>query len=302
MSLPKVFAIVSIVVVGIFGIALLFHSSKIKKVPKQIQELSLKKQESVKEVDQKIDRIEKLFVLDDSKLPFVETVTYTSRVPWLKGRPAWIADYSSYYQTTRHFIARSLNGKPDYFSQKASFGDKFNVFKRDGDINFYLVIDLSKLKMRFYFVDGKKNEHILLKTYDVGVGRKESSRPSGFLTPTGKFTIGGKVAIYKPGIMGYFQDKKVEMVRVFGTRWIPFEKNEGSKGYGMHGAPWVEDSSKNLIEDKSLIGKYASDGCIRLSQENMEELFAIIISKPTTVEIVKDFKEAVVPGTERTSW
>ncbi len=65
-----------------------------------------------------IDRIFQLFTTGPTKLPIVETVHYSSSVPWLKGRPAWIADYASHYNTSRHFIARSLNGKPDYFSQK----------------------------------------------------------------------------------------------------------------------------------------------------------------------------------------
>ena len=48
-----------------------------------------------------VDRIQQLFAHDSSKLPIVETVSYTSRVPWLKGRPAWIADYASHFETSR---------------------------------------------------------------------------------------------------------------------------------------------------------------------------------------------------------
>jgi len=71
-----------------------------------------------------------------SKNPAVETVSYSSRVPWIQGRPAWLADYASYYQTTRHFIARSLNHKSDYFSQKVAPGDRFNVLKRTATLLF----------------------------------------------------------------------------------------------------------------------------------------------------------------------
>jgi hypothetical protein len=124
------------------------------------------------------------------------------------------------------------------------------------------------------------------------------------LTPVGKYLLGSKVAIYKPDVMGYFQDRKIEMIRVFGTRWIPFEKevencSESAKGFGLHGAPWVEDTKTHrLIEDRAQIGKYNSDGCIRLSQEDIEEIFAVVISKPAVVEIVKDFFEAHLPGKE----
>jgi len=251
-----------------------------------------------------VNRIAQLFALDSSKLPFVETVSYTSRVPWLKGRPAWIADYATYYATSRHFIARGLNRKLDYFTQKISPGDRFNVFRKDKNIAFHLLIDLSRCRMLFYCIDQEAGERMLLKTYKVGVGRQDSSRASGFLTPTGKYLLGEKVAIYKPGTMGFFQDQKMEMLQVFGTRWIPFDKeiegcSENAKGYGLHGAPWVQDASGQLAEDRSKLGKYDSDGCIRLASEDIEEIFAIVLTKPTTVELVKDYREAKLPGKEK---
>ena len=265
---------------------------------------SLKTTQNTDFLDQ-IDRVGQLFALDSSKLPIVETVSYTSRVPWLKGRPAWVADYATYFETSRHFIARSLNKKCDYFTQKVGPGDRFNVFKKDKNIRFHLLIDINQKKMRFYYVDLDANERVLLKTYKVGLGRVDPSRKSGFLTPLGKYELGERIAIYKPGTMGFFQEKKTEMIRVFGTRWIPFEKElenctESAKGLGIHGAPFVMDSQTgNLVEDKSKIGKNESDGCIRLVQDDVEELFAIIITKPTTVEIVKNFQDAALPGIEK---
>lgn len=243
---------------------------------------------------QEVDRINQLFVLDSSELPIVETVSFTSRVPWLKDRPAWIADYASHFQTSRHFIARSLNKKVDYINQKVHPGDRFNVFKKGKDIKFHLLVDLSKCRMWFYYVDGA--EKVLLKTYRVGVGKPDTYKASGSLTPTGKYELGEKVAIYKPGVTGYFQEDKVEMIRVFGTRWIPFDKKiegsiESAKGLGIHGLPWVEGADGQLVEDRSKLGKFDSDGCIRLASEDVEEIFAIVITKPTTVEIVKEFKQ-----------
>ena len=139
----------------------------------------------------------------------------------------------------------------------------------------------------------------------MGLGRKESKQLSGCLTPAGKYTLGSKVALYKPGTMGYFQDRKIEMIRIFGTRWIPFEKevadcSENAKGYGLHGAPWSNDSTTGqFVEDESVIGKYDSTGCIRLLAKDVEELFAIVIAKPATVELVKDFFDAELPGVEK---
>lgn len=251
-----------------------------------------------------VDRISRLFALDSSKLPIVETVSFTSRVPWLKGRPAWISDYASFYETSRHFIARSMNRKADYFTQKVTPGARFNVFRKDKNINFHLLIDLSRCRMWFYYVDQDAGERTLLKTYRVGLGRQDASRSSGYLTPTGKYSLGDKVAIYKSGTMGFFQEEKVEMVRVFGTRWIPFDKelegcSEEPKGFGIHGAPWVADASGQLHEEKDKVGKYDSDGCVRLASEDIEEIFAIILTKPTVVELVKDYTQAKLPGVEK---
>ncbi len=251
-----------------------------------------------------IDRIHQLFTTGPTQLPIVETIGYSSKVEWLKGRPAWIADYASHFGTSRHFIARSLNGKPDYFTQKVLAGSRFNVFKKDKNIDFHLLIDISKCKMAFYYFDHDTNERVLLKTYKVGLGRIDSRKPSGILTPLGDYSIGKKVAIYKPGTVGYFQDHKIEMISVFGTRWIPFEQLETStfgpaKGYGIHGAPWIEDKETGkLVENRAVVGGYESDGCVRLLSEDMEELFSILITKPTFVHIVKDFHEAKLPGIE----
>lgn len=250
------------------------------------------------------DRIHLLFDTHGPKLPFIETLSYKSRVDWMKGRPAWLSDYAGHYKTSRHFIARSLNGKADYFKQDIGNGDRFNVFKLNTDLTFYLVIDTSRCKMWFYSFTPSNNERYLLKSYDVSLGRLDNSSQSGLLTPLGRFTLGDKVAIYKPKTMGMFNGAKAEMIKIFGTRWIPFESEfedatAPAKGFGIHGVPWVSNKEGNLAEDVSSLGKYESDGCIRLSSKDIEELFAIIITKPTTVELVRDFAEAHLPGVEQ---
>jgi hypothetical protein len=245
------------------------------------------------------DRIEDLFKKGSSPFPFVETITYKSRVPWQKGRPAWLSDYASHYETSRHFIARSLNGKPDYFKQDIAEGDKINVFKKDVDLKFHLVVDASLCRLWLYAIDGTNGQTTLLKSYPVSLGRVDASKPSGLLTPLGRFSLGNRIAIYKPKVMGYYKGNKIEMIREFGTRWIPFEKeiadaSAPAKGYGIHGVPWVEKTKGTLSQDKSSLGKYESDGCIRLSTEDIEEIFAIIITKPSEIEIVKHFEDASI--------
>jgi hypothetical protein len=250
-----------------------------------------------------VDRIDLLFNKNGSKLPLVETITYKSKVAWQKGRPAWLSDYASHYSTSRHFIARSLNGKPDYFKQDVAEGDRFNVLNPNKNIQFHLLIDASRSKMWFYAIDTDAGERTLLKTYPLSLGRIDKTKPSGMLTPLGKYSLGSKIAIYKPKTMGIYNGQKTEMIRVFGTRWIPFDKElEGvtapAAGLGIHGVPWIPNERGEYIEDIASLGKYESDGCVRLATADIEELFAIIITRLTTIEFVKDFYEAKLPGIE----
>ncbi len=310
MGFPKVIIVGTASLFVVIGASALvkkvFFSPEKKKVvvvpviqPKPVTKIVLKPTPAAAEPAQqegdfpKVDRIDQLFSTSGSKLPIVETISYSSNVPWHKGGPAWLGNYAGYYATSRHFIARSLNKKPDYFTFKVSSGDKFNVFRKDRNVQFHLLVDVSRLKMAFYYIDLDTNERVLLKTYLVGLGKKTEE---GTLTPLGKYLLDDKIAVYGPGTMGLFQGKKVEMIQVFGTRWIPFGKD---KGYGIHGAPWTPDKKTGKwVEARQTIGQYDSDGCIRLSKEDMEEIFSIVITKPTLIEIVKNFKEAKLPGVE----
>lgn len=257
---------------------------------------SEKKPHKITEKTPEADRINEFFNLNDPKFPIVETITYKSRVSWQKGRPAWLSDYANHYKTSRHFIARSLNGKPDYLKQDLGEGARFNILNPNKNIHFNLIVDTSRCKMWFYYHDLDTQEKVLVKTYPVGLGRVDHSKISGLLTPLGVYSLGSRIAVYSPKMMGTHNGAKVEMIRVFGTRWIPFEKEIShttapAKGFGIHGLPWV---SKNgvLLEDKESLEKYESDGCIRMATADVEELYAIIISRPTTIEIVKDFFDA----------
>lgn len=324
MSLPKLLALVSLLLFGMIGVIALFKKDTAPaSVPSSIQlpleieldqeiqtvmpavtphriVVSSDKEQMIADVDlPDANRIEELFNKNGPKLSIVETVTYKSHVPWQKGRPAWLSDYASHYSTSRHFIARSLNGKADYLKQELVEGDKFNILRKDKNFEFYLVVDTSRCRMWFYFIDLDEKKKVLLKTYHVGLGRLEASKTSGLLTPLGKYSLGNRVAIFKPKLTGMHQGKKAEMITVFGTRWIPFEKEIGNctaaaKGFGIHGTPWAVNPQGILADNIDSVGKYESDGCIRLATPDIEELFAIIISRPTTIEIVRDFSESSV--------
>jgi hypothetical protein len=327
LSAPKVFFVTALAAFSLLGVVSVVKKQKSKSIapeitssplpntpvaapiamPTEVKASNDTKAVSIKNVFKEmpvIDRMYQLFNTGQNKLPIVETLAYSSTVPWLKGRPAWVADYAAYYGTSKHFIARSLNGSADYFNQVVSAGSKFNVFRKDKKLQFHLVIDVDKLKLGLYYYDMDTKERVLLKTYSIGLGRKDSLKPSGTLTPLGVYALGDKIAIYSPGVVGFFHDQKTEMIRVFGTRWIPFGQalegaTEPAKGYGIHGVPWIVDAKTNqLVENKECVGKYESDGCIRLLNEDVEEIFAIVITKPTFVHIVKHFQDANLPGIE----
>lgn len=323
MSLPKLLAVVSLLLFGMIGIIALFKKGTTSdpisvsyEMPlevtfdRDIQSItpaatshsvappSLSRDQLIADHDlPQANRIDEFFNKNDPKLPIVETVTYKSHVSWQKGRPAWLSDYASHYHTSRHFIARSLNGKPDYSKQELAEGDRFNVLRQDKNFEFHLVVDTSRCKMWFYYVDLDEKKNVLLKTYQVGLGRLDAAKTSGILTPLGQYSLGNRVAIFKPKVTGMYQGKKVEMITVFGTRWIPFEKEitnctAPAKGFGIHGTPWALNAQGILVDSAEGVEKYESDGCIRLATPDIEELFAIIISRPTTIEIVRDFSES----------
>lgn len=323
MNLPKLLAFVSLLLFGIIGVvAFVKKEAAVPPVSAPVQiplEIELdqeiqtvvpaaiphavapyEKEEAVAAADLPDgNRIEELFNKNGAKLPIVETIIYKSHVPWQKGRPAWLSDYANHYKTSRHFIARSLNGKADYLKQELAEGDKFNVLRKDKNFEFYLVVDTSRCRMWLYYLDLDDKHKVLLKTYQVGLGRLDASKTSGLLTPLGKYLLGDRVATFKPKVMGTHQGKKVEMITVFGTRWIPFEKEIANctlpaKGFGLHGTPWTPGAQGILADSPDSIGKYESDGCIRLALPDIEELYAIIISRPTTIEIVRDFSESLV--------
>ena len=96
-----------------------------------------------------------------------------------------------------------------------------------------------------------------IKQYPIGIGKSDK-------TPVGVFVVDNKLinpTWYSPeGVYKYGHPKNV-----LGTRWIGFEDKDDLYGYGIHGT--TEPDS---------IGKDMSNGCIRLKNENVEELFDFV--------------------------
>lgn len=104
---------------------------------------------------------------------------------------------------------------------------------------------------------------VFFKRYQVGTG--EYNR-----TPVGDFTITGRIAQptwwHEDGrAIPYGSDDNQ-----LGTHWLSLS----AKGYGIHGT-WEPDT----------IGKQASEGCIRLLNEDIEELYTLLpLGTPVTIQ------------------
>lgn len=107
---------------------------------------------------------------------------------------------------------------------------------------------------------------VYVKRFAIGIGKDSS-------TPEGTFTVRGKTA--KPAWTDPKTGKRHkygEPGHLIGSRWLGFDKDGGSTGYGIHGT----------IEPET-IGKAASEGCIRLTNDDVEALYALVPEGATVV-------------------
>jgi lipoprotein-anchoring transpeptidase ErfK/SrfK len=98
----------------------------------------------------------------------------------------------------------------------------------------------------------KSNEEVI-KTYTVSTGTNNC-------TPTGNFKIIEKI-VNPPW---YKNNKRIpygDPENILGTRWMGIDK----EGYGIHGTT-----------DPKSLGKQATAGCVRMSNQDVEELFSIV--------------------------
>jgi len=266
------------------------------ELPLPTVEMPLEEQPVVIEHDEEPEALLPLFV-KGSACPIVKTIRYKSQVPWKARRSAWLIDYAHHYKTPLDFLYRSIHNGQDKVPSSIADGVEFNVYRDDVDFRFHLVVSLSSCKMRVYYVLQNEKKVVFLKSYRICAGRKDERAASGSLTPTGLFQLGPRVAVFKPHMMGSHKGKRVELVQIFGSHWIPFEKeiadcSEPAKGYGIHGTPMVRNSQGEMEEQLDTLGGYHSDGCIRLSGAEMKELFSVISTRKTYVEIVSSFQQS----------
>ena len=100
------------------------------------------------------------------------------------------------------------------------------------------------------FISNSKIQEI----FPVGTGKSKE------LTPEGLFTV--KIKAVNP----YFRKKNIpggDPRNPLGTRWIGFDAiNTDGRIYGVHGT-----------NQPNTVGKYISNGCVRLSNSDVERLY-----------------------------
>ncbi len=123
-----------------------------------------------------------------------------------------------------------------------------------------IVVDKSDFRLTLYIGDA------YIKEYKVGLGKSGK-------TPTGTFTIATmlkKPTWYRPdgGVVEYGEEG-----HLLGDRWMGFKDKPHASGYGIHGT-----------NDPSSIGTECSNGCIRMRNDDVRELFSFV-TKGTRVTI-----------------
>jgi len=139
-------------------------------------------------------------------------------------------------------------------------GDRLKVFKG----KFSLAVSKTRNELVVQ-VDGR-----FFKRYPVGTGKFGK-------TPVGTFVVSDRIkepVWWRPdGRAIPYGDKE----NILGTRWLALKATGQApdvKGYGIHGT-W----------DPTSIGKAESAGCIRMCNEDVEELYVLIpVNTPVTIE------------------
>lgn len=142
-------------------------------------------------------------------------------------------------------------------------GDELKVLRGRCEI----VIDRGRLRLTAW-VDGK-----FLNEYAVGVGRDDK-------TPLGEFRIATRQIdpdwTTPDGQTLPFGHPE----NILGTRWLGFGRRGSGRGIGIHGSVLKDDKWEG-------VGMRVSNGCIRLANPDVEELYDFAV-RGTAVRIVEE--------------
>jgi lipoprotein-anchoring transpeptidase ErfK/SrfK len=137
----------------------------------------------------------------------------------------------------------------------------------------------------FIIVNKQTNEVAFIKDSEVKKIYKAATGKTDDLTPEGMFTVTVKA------INPYYRKLNISggsPKNPLGTRWIGFDAlNTNGRTYWIHGT-----------NNPHSIGYYASLGCIRLRNEDVEELYELV-PIGTKIFITKTWKNFEQIGTEK---
>ncbi len=179
----------------------------------------------------------------------------------MPGKEYYVVQSGDYlYKIAKNFgttveLIKEMNGRAN---DNIRIGERLLVFSGNFTIRVSKTHNYLDLLM-----DGK-----LFKRYLVGTGKFGK-------TPAVKFSIVDKIV--EPPWTRPSDNKQIEFgdpENVLGTRWMALKAKDHPEltGFGIHGT-WERDS----------IGKQSSAGCIRMLNENVEELFDLVPRKTTVI-------------------
>jgi len=160
-----------------------------------------------------------------------------------------MAKLAKKFNTTVELIKRSNNIKGSLIR----VGDRFRILKG----KFSVKVDRNENTLALY-LDGR-----FFKKYRVGTGKYQR-------TPTGNFKITERI----PNPTWWRPDGRAvpygDTNNVLGTYWLSLN----IPGYGIHGT-W----------DPETVGKHSSQGCIRLLNSDIEELYCLLpVGTPVEID------------------
>ncbi|OOP55220.1 MAG: hypothetical protein AYP45_15970 [Candidatus Brocadia carolinensis] len=194
--------------------------------------------EKQKEIQDQLDKLNEEIVF--SPLPSPDAVMYTVQSGDVLARIAKRFD-------TNYELIMKING---VVPNRLNIGDQLKILTGKTKIlvskrDFTLLLLLNGKYVKQYRVATGKNNKTPVGTFEVKNKMKE---PAWYSPDGGVFPYGHKE-------------------NILGTRWIGFKDKPNQHGYGIHGTTQPET-----------IGTAASNGCIRMLNSDVEELYDFVTS------------------------
>lgn len=194
--------------------------------------------EKQKEIKELLDQLNEELVF--SPAPSLDATTYTVQ-------PGDVLSRIAKQFNTNYELIMKINGKT---SARLNIGEQLKILTGKTKIS------ISKTDFTLTLM---LNDHYV-RQYRIATGKNDK-------TPVGAFEVKNKMkepVWYSPdgGVFPYGHKENI-----LGTRWIGFKDKPNLHGYGIHGTTQPET-----------IGMAASNGCIRMLNSDVEELYDFVTS------------------------